>query len=75
MPALTGGREPTRAPATAVAAAEEGVRVTIPLVVRKGRASNLMERSTGHQDPAATSSQLLLQAAADERAGSAETGQ
>jgi len=46
-------------------AAEEGMRATIPLVARKGRASYLGERSAGHQDPGATSSYLLLKAAAD----------
>ena len=48
-----------------VAAAEAGMRGTIPLVARKGRASYLGERSAGHQDPGATSSYLLLRAAAD----------
>jgi phosphoenolpyruvate---glycerone phosphotransferase subunit DhaL len=38
---------------------------TIPMVARKGRASYLGERSAGHQDPGATSSALLLQAAAE----------
>jgi dihydroxyacetone kinase-like protein len=47
------------------AAAEEGMRATIPLVARKGRASYLGERSAGHQDPGATSSHLLLRTAAD----------
>lgn len=46
------------------AAAEEGVRATIPLEARKGRASYLGPRSVGHQDPGATSSHLLLGAAA-----------
>jgi phosphoenolpyruvate---glycerone phosphotransferase subunit DhaL len=46
------------------AAAEQGVRDTVPLVARKGRASYLGERSAGHQDPGATSSHLLLEAAA-----------
>jgi dihydroxyacetone kinase-like protein len=46
-------------------AAEQGVRDTVPLVARKGRASYLGERSAGHQDPGATSSQLLLKAAAE----------
>jgi phosphoenolpyruvate---glycerone phosphotransferase subunit DhaL len=46
-------------------AAEEGMQATVPLVARKGRASYLGERSAGHQDPGATSSYLLLQAAAD----------
>jgi dihydroxyacetone kinase-like protein len=46
-------------------AAEEGMKATIPLVARKGRASYLGERSAGHQDPGATSSWLLLKTAAD----------
>ena len=49
----------------AVAAAEQGMLATTPLVARKGRASYLGERSAGHQDPGATSSYLLLKAAAD----------
>jgi len=47
------------------AAAEEGMKATIPLVARKGRASYLGERSAGHQDPGATSSWILLKTAAD----------
>ena len=47
------------------AAAEEGMKHTIPLVARKGRASYLGERSAGHQDPGATSSYLLLKTAAE----------
>jgi dihydroxyacetone kinase-like protein len=46
-------------------AAEDGMRATVPLVARKGRASYLGERSAGHQDPGATSSYLLLKVAAD----------
>jgi len=46
-------------------AAEEGMRATIPLVARKGRASYLGERSAGHQDPGATSSHLLVKTAAE----------
>lgn len=46
-------------------AAEEGMRATVPLVAKKGRASYLGERSAGHQDPGATSSQLLLKTAAE----------
>jgi dihydroxyacetone kinase-like protein len=47
------------------AAAEEGMRATVPLVAKKGRASYLGERSAGHQDPGATSTYLLLKTAAD----------
>lgn len=46
-------------------AARGGMEATIPLVARKGRASYLGERSAGHQDPGATSSYLVLKAAAD----------
>jgi dihydroxyacetone kinase-like protein len=46
-------------------AAAEGVRATIPLEARKGRASYLGPRSVGHQDPGATSSHLLLETAAN----------
>jgi dihydroxyacetone kinase-like protein len=41
-------------------AAHEGMKDTIPMLARKGRASYLGERSIGHQDPGATSSYLLL---------------
>jgi dihydroxyacetone kinase-like protein len=44
----------------AVFAAKEGMKNTIPLVAKKGRASYLGERSVGHQDPGATSSYLML---------------
>jgi phosphoenolpyruvate---glycerone phosphotransferase subunit DhaL len=46
-------------------AARQGMEGTIPLVARKGRASYLGERSAGHQDPGATSSFLILKAAAN----------
>jgi len=47
-----------------VAAAESGMQQTIAMQARKGRASYLGERSIGHQDPGATSSFLLIRAAA-----------
>ena len=53
----------------AAAAGEDGMKATIPLVARKGRASYLGERSAGHQDPGATSSFLLLKTVADTWAG------
>jgi dihydroxyacetone kinase-like protein len=56
--ALKNGADP-------VAAAEEGMKATIPMVARKGRASYLGERSAGHQDPGATSSFLLMKSAAE----------
>jgi dihydroxyacetone kinase-like protein len=48
--------------ARAVDAAEKGVRDTIPLQARKGRASYLGERSIGHRDPGAMSSYLMIRA-------------
>jgi dihydroxyacetone kinase-like protein len=44
-------------------AADAGRDATTPMLARKGRASYLGERSTGHQDPGATSTALLLTAA------------
>ncbi|HEY9901197.1 MAG TPA: dihydroxyacetone kinase subunit DhaL [Candidatus Sericytochromatia bacterium] len=44
----------------AVAAAEQGMKETIPLVAKKGRASYLGDRSANHQDPGATSTYLIL---------------
>jgi dihydroxyacetone kinase-like protein len=49
----------------AVTAAEEGMKDTIPMLAKKGRASYLGERSIGHQDPGATSSYLILRALFD----------
>jgi dihydroxyacetone kinase-like protein len=49
----------------AAAAAEEGMKATIPLLATKGRASYLGERSIGHQDPGATSSWLILRSLAE----------
>ncbi len=46
----------------AAEAAEEGMRATIPMQARKGRASYLGERSVGHQDPGATSTAMILRA-------------
>ena len=52
--------------ATAAAqAAKSGMEATIPLMAKKGRASYLGERSTGHQDPGATSTYLFFKAAVD----------
>lgn len=48
----------------AAEAAKEGAESTIPLTARKGRASYLGARSAGHQDPGATSTYMLLEAAA-----------
>ena len=53
-----------RALEDAASAAETGMRATIPIQARKGRASYLGERSIGHQDPGATSTTLILGALA-----------
>ncbi|MFJ6382313.1 dihydroxyacetone kinase subunit DhaL [Kitasatospora sp. NPDC092039] len=63
--AAAGGADLPAAAATAADAAEQGARDTIPLQARKGRASYLGERSTGHQDPGATSTALLFRTLAD----------
>jgi len=69
QPALTAlRREVTAGTALPVAmriaaeAAEAGMRATIPMQARKGRASYLGERSVGHQDPGATSTALIFRA-------------
>jgi phosphoenolpyruvate---glycerone phosphotransferase subunit DhaL len=51
--------------AAAADAAEEGMKATIPMEARKGRASYLGPRSAGHQDPGATSTYLLMRSAAE----------
>jgi dihydroxyacetone kinase-like protein len=63
--ALNDGAEFADALRRSATAAEEGMRATVPLVARKGRASYLGDRSAGHQDPGATSTYLLLKTAAD----------
>src|SRR6266700_7802882 len=63
--ALAGGASFQDALRQSSDAAEPGMRDTVPLVARKGRASYLGERSAGHQDPGATSSHLLLETAAE----------
>jgi len=46
-------------------AAYKGMKDTIPMLAKKGRASYLGERSIGHQDPGATSSYLILKTLLD----------
>lgn len=58
--AIAAGASVAEALQQAVAAAEEGMKNTIPLVAKKGRASYLGERSAGHQDPGATSAYLIF---------------
>ncbi|MCU4717893.1 dihydroxyacetone kinase subunit DhaL [Halapricum hydrolyticum] len=52
---------PLEALAKAVDAAERGVEFTVPIRASKGRASFLGWRSTGHQDPGATSTLFILE--------------
>lgn len=60
-----GGNDTLEGLQQAVDAAEQGMKDTIPLVAKKGRASYLGERSAGHQDPGATSSYMILKALHD----------
>jgi dihydroxyacetone kinase-like protein len=62
---LAEGKELGPALDDAAAAAEAGMKATIPMIARKGRASYLGERSRDHQDPGATSSHLILETLAD----------
>ncbi len=59
---IADGAPVSQAVEAAAAAAEAGMRTTIPLQARKGRASYLGERSVGHQDPGATSTALIVRA-------------
>jgi phosphoenolpyruvate---glycerone phosphotransferase subunit DhaL len=59
---LAGGETLPLALEAAAEAAEAGMRGTIPLQARKGRASYLGERSVGHQDPGATSTAIIVRA-------------
>lgn len=62
---LKNGLELPEALNRAVNAASYGVEFTKEIAAKKGRASYLGERSIGHQDPGATSSYLMLKAAAE----------
>lgn len=63
--ALQNGANIVDALERAASAAEQGMKDTIPMLAKKGRASYLGERSIGHQDPGATSTYLLLRVMAD----------
>jgi dihydroxyacetone kinase-like protein len=63
--ALAAGANAAEALEKASSAAETGMKGTIPVQARKGRASYLGERSIGHQDPGATSSFLLVRTMAE----------
>jgi dihydroxyacetone kinase-like protein len=58
--ALDNGADTLEALEAAAEAAKQGMKNTIPMLAKKGRASYLGERSIGHQDPGATSSYLLI---------------
>jgi len=62
---VANGQDFTKTMTAATQVAETAMQETIPMVARKGRASYLGERSAGHQDPGATSSYLLVKAAAE----------
>ena len=59
---LAAGADLSAALAACAVAAEQGMKATIPMQARKGRASYLGERSIGHQDPGATSTYMILDA-------------
>jgi len=63
--AAAAGETPAATLRAAADAAAKGAEATIPLQATKGRASYLGERSIGHQDPGATSTAYILNAAAD----------
>lgn len=60
---IDGGKDLIAALSDGVDAAAKGVEYTKTIIATKGRASYLKERSLGHQDPGATSSFYMLQAA------------
>jgi dihydroxyacetone kinase-like protein len=62
--ALASGADLSKALSDAAVAAQSGRDATESMVARKGRASYLGQRSVGHQDPGATSSAMLIAAAA-----------
>lgn len=55
----------TEALQKALAAAEEGLRSTIPMKSKIGRASWIADRTVGHQDPGATSFCLMFKSAVE----------
>jgi dihydroxyacetone kinase-like protein len=46
-------------------AAADAAQATVPMLATRGRASFLKERSVGHMDPGARSSQLIIEAVCD----------
>ena len=68
--AVDAGESLATATAAAAGAAQEGMRATIPMQARKGRASYLGPRSVGHQDPGATSTWFIFRSLAEAAAAS-----
>jgi dihydroxyacetone kinase-like protein len=68
---LRSGGDAGSAARRATEAARDGVRATVPMQARKGRASYLGPRSVGHQDPGATSTAYLFASLARSLDGSA----
>jgi len=62
LSAVAGGEAPADLAAELGAVADEGLESTRAMKATKGRASFLGERSVGHLDPGARSSQLLIRA-------------
>ena len=58
--AVNEGKSSVEALRMAVTAAEQGLKDTIPMLAKKGRASYLGDRSIGHQDPGGTSAYWML---------------
>ncbi len=58
---LGAGADVLTAARAALAATEQGMHNTVPMLATKGRASYLGERSVGHQDPGATSAHYIAQ--------------
>jgi dihydroxyacetone kinase-like protein len=58
--AVNEGKGSVEALRMAVTAAEQGLKDTIPMLAKKGRASYLGDRSIGHQDPGGTSAYWML---------------
>jgi dihydroxyacetone kinase-like protein len=69
--AVDAGDGLAKATAAAASAAQAGMRSTMPMQARKGRASYLGPRSVGHQDPGATSTWLIFRSLAEAAAAGA----
>jgi len=70
--AATDGLPLAEALAKSLAAAEEGLKATIPMKSKIGRASWIADRTVGHQDPGATSFCLMWKSAVESLRGGGE---